>query len=86
MVLEKLENLERAITGVGEDDVEVIGAEVAMHGDKDISGDEGVSVTFETVKEDQHDGLRRRIDSSNSGRQSTKRNETKGANLKFEFT
>ena len=34
--------------------------------ERDVSADEGVSVTFETIKEDNTDGLRRRKESSKS--------------------
>ncbi|XP_053386095.1 chitin synthase chs-2-like isoform X2 [Mercenaria mercenaria] len=60
MVLEKLETIERAVTGQQDN------LEVNTGSERDVSADEGVSVTFETVKEDNKDGLRRRKESSKS--------------------
>jgi hypothetical protein len=54
------------------------GLDVQTYCEKDVSGDEGVSVTFETIKEDNTDGLRRRKESSKSEKDIAVGNEYEG--------
>lgn len=53
--------------------------EPIFNSDREISADEGVSVTYETVKEDIADGLRKRKESSKSDKETVVQKDYEGS-------